>query len=82
MMIIKNVKSIKIGLQALGYNVDNKSTKFDSELQQAVKSFQEKNNLSTTGKFDKSTNDKFTQQLVQKANKDDSVLDKVIKQLK
>jgi carboxyl-terminal processing protease len=78
----KNVKSIKIGLQALGYNVDNKSTKFDSELQQAVKSFQEKNNLSTTGKFDKSTNDKFTQQLVQKANKDDSVLDKVIKQLK
>lgn len=78
----KNVKSIKIGLQALGYNVDNKTTKFDSELQQAVKSFQEKNNLSTTGKFDKTTNDKFTQQLVQKANKDESVLDKVIKQLK
>lgn len=78
----KNIKSIKIGLQALGYNVDNKSTKFDSELQQAVKSFQQKNNLSVTGKFDKATNNKFTQQLVQKANKDDSVLDKVIKQLK
>ncbi|MBF7017123.1 S41 family peptidase [Staphylococcus durrellii] len=77
----KNIKSIKIGLKALGYNVSNKSTNFDSELQQSIKSFQQKNNLSTTGKFDKETNDKFTLQLVQKANKEDTVLDKVLKQL-
>ncbi|MBC8780736.1 MULTISPECIES: S41 family peptidase [Staphylococcus] len=78
----KNVKTMKIGLTALGYKVNNESNQFDSELESAIKSFQKDNHLEVTGKFDKTTNDKFTQELVEKSNKHDTVLDKLLQKLK
>lgn len=78
----KHVKTMKIGLTALGFKVDNESKTFDSSLESAIKKFQEDNNLKVTGEFDKETNDKFTLKLVEKSNKNDTVLDKLIKKLK
>lgn len=78
----KNVKTIKIGLSALGYNVDNESSKFDTTLENQVKAFQQDNKLEVNGEFNKETNNKFTELLVEKANKHDDVLDKLLKLLK
>lgn len=78
----KNIKSMKIGLDALGYHIDNETNQFDSELQSAIKKFQSDNHLTSTGKFDKKTNEKFTQLLVEKSNKEDTVLDKLLNKLK
>ena len=78
----KYVKSIKIGLDALGYNVNNDSKQFDTQLESAIKKFQSEHELSVNGKFDKKTNEKFTQLLVEKANKEDKVLDELINKLK
>ncbi|RIM38672.1 serine protease, partial [Staphylococcus cohnii] len=50
-------------------------------LEDALKSFQKKNNLDVNGTFNKSTNEKFTQQLVEKANKEDTVLNELLKKL-
>ncbi len=78
----KNIKTIKIGLSALGYKVDNESTQFDKALENQVKAFQQANKLEVTGEFNKETNNKFTELLVEKANKHDDVLDKLINILK
>ncbi|UMT79574.1 S41 family peptidase [Staphylococcus roterodami] len=78
----KNVKTIKIGLSALGYNVDNESSKFDTTLENQVKAFQQDNKLEVNGEFNKETNNKFTELLVEKANKHEDVLDKLLKLLK
>lgn len=78
----KNIKTIKIGLSALGYKVDNETTTFDSELEQAIKKFQKDEHLTENGIFDKKTNNSFTMLLVEKANKDDDVLKKLLQQLK
>ncbi|MWF63161.1 serine protease [Staphylococcus haemolyticus] len=78
----KYVKSIKIGLDALGYDVNNDSKQFDTQLESAIKKFQSEHELSVNGKFDKKTNEKFTQLLVEKANKEDKVLDELINKLK
>ncbi|HCZ7259487.1 TPA: S41 family peptidase [Staphylococcus aureus] len=78
----KNIKTIKIGLSALGYKVDNESTQFDQALENQVKAFQQANKLEVTGEFNKETNNKFTELLVEKANKHDDVLDKLINILK
>ena len=76
------MKSIKIGLDALGYDVNNDSKQFDTNLESAIKKFQSEHELSLNGKFDKKTNEKFTQLLVEKANKEDKVLDELINKLK
>lgn len=78
----KHVKTMKVGLTALGYKVDNESNEFDSSLENAIKSFQKDNNLIMDGKFTKQTNEKFTQQLVDKANEQDTVLNTLLKKLK
>lgn len=78
----KNVKSIKIGLDALGYYNGDESNQFDNQLANAIKLFQSDNQLSETGKFDTKTNEKFTQLLVEKSNKEDTVLDKLLKLIK
>ncbi|MEB7038129.1 S41 family peptidase [Staphylococcus gallinarum] len=77
----KNVKTMKIGLTALGFKVDNESEKFDSSLATAIKAFQSKNDLTVTGEFDKKTNEKFTQELVNKANGEDTVLQNLLQKL-
>ena len=53
----KHVKTIKVGLSALNYQSNNKSKRFDKELEDAIKSFQKDNNLTVNGKFNKQTND-------------------------
>ena len=64
--MIKNIKTIKIGLSALGYKVDNESTQFDKALENQAKAFQQANKLEVTGEFNKETNNKFTELLVEK----------------
>ena len=78
----KNVKSIKIGLDALGYYNGDESNQFDNQLANTIKLFQSNNQLSETGKFDTKTNEKFTQLLVEKSNNEDTVLDKLLKLIK
>lgn len=78
----KHVKTMKIGLTALGFKVDNESKSFDTSLESAIKAFQKDNDLTINGEFDKETNDKFTQKLVEKSNKNDTVLDQLLKKLK
>jgi len=78
----KNVKTMKIGLKALGYPIDNETNIFDEQLESAIKTFQQDNNLKVNGNFDKKTNDKFTEKLVEKANKKDTVLNDLLNKLK
>lgn len=78
----KHIKTIKVGLSALGYQTNNKSQIFDENLADAIKTFQKDNRLTVNGKFDKQTNNKFTQALVDKANKEDTVLQTLLKKLK
>ena len=78
----KHVKTIKVGLQALGYNIDQTSTSYDKQLEQAVTAFQKDHHLKTHGQFDKATNQAFTEQLVKLSTQKDNVLSKLIKQLK
>ncbi|WP_150862233.1 peptidoglycan-binding domain-containing protein, partial [Staphylococcus aureus] len=60
----------------------NETTQFDQALENQVKAFQQTNKLEVTGEFNKETNNKFTELLVEKANKHDDVLDKLINILK
>ncbi|MHD0397713.1 S41 family peptidase [Staphylococcus simulans] len=78
----KNVKSIKIGLKALDYQVGKEDNDYDATLKSAVKAFQKDNDLPVTGTFDKETNHKFAEKLVDKANKDDEMLDTLLDKLK
>ncbi|NJH87027.1 PDZ domain-containing protein [Staphylococcus agnetis] len=78
----KHVTSIKVGLDALGYKIASNDNQYDASLKAAVIQFQKENNLKVTGEFDKQSNQKFTQLLVEKAAKEDPVLDKTIKQIK
>ena len=77
----QHVSTIKIGLNALGYHTDDESKTFDSNLERQVKAFQKDHHLDETGEFDKSTNEKFTQALVDKSNKHDTVLDDLLHKL-
>ena len=77
----KNVKTMKVGLSALGFKVDDQSNEFNHSLKNAITSFQKENNLQETGTFNKKTNEKFTEQLVKKANKNDTVLNKLLKKI-
>lgn len=77
----QHVSTINIGLNALGYHTDDESKTFDSNLERQVKAFQKDHHLDETGAFDKSTNEKFTQALVDKSNKHDTVLDDLLHKL-
>ncbi|REH89812.1 serine protease [Staphylococcus felis] len=77
-----NVRSIKIGLKALNYDINNLNNFYDESLEQAVISFQKQNNIPVNGEFDSETNRAFIEQLVQKSSQEDSVLDKMIQKLK
>lgn len=79
--MIKILKLLKLVYQ-LQVKVDNESTQFDKALENQVKAFQQANKLEVTGEFNKETNNKFTELLVEKANKHDDVLDKLINILK
>lgn len=73
------MKSIKIGLDALGYNVSNENENYDSELESAVKSFQQDHNLNDDGIFTDKTTEKFIDLMRNKIQKEDIQLDDTIK---
>ncbi|GGI42178.1 S41 family peptidase [Mammaliicoccus stepanovicii] len=75
----KEIKSIKIGLKALGYNINNKNESFDQNLETAVKSFQTDNKLQSNGIFTDKTTKKFIDLLRKKIQKEDLQLDHAIK---
>ncbi|RIM56952.1 peptidoglycan-binding protein, partial [Staphylococcus arlettae] len=58
------------------------SKTYDNELTEAIKKFQKDQKLTVNGNFDKETNNKFTEMLVNKANEKDTVLDELLDKLK
>lgn len=77
----KHIKSIKIGLKALGYDVGIIDEHYDVQLTAAVKKFQQKNDLTANGMFNKDTNRVFTERLVEKASSEDPMLEKTLKKV-
>ncbi|PNZ27889.1 serine protease [Staphylococcus rostri] len=78
----KYIKSVKIGLDALGYNVGQINENFDTTLESAIQSFQADNKLENDGTFNRETNQKMTEQLVKKASEEDVMLNRTLEQLK
>ncbi|MEJ7540786.1 S41 family peptidase [Staphylococcus intermedius] len=77
----QHIKSIKIGLKALGYDVGTIDNHYDAQLTSAVKQFQQKNNINANGMFNKDTNRVFTERLVEKASSEDPMLEKTLKKV-
>ncbi|MCJ1777489.1 S41 family peptidase [Mammaliicoccus sciuri] len=74
----KEIKSIKIGLNALGYNINNENDKFDAQLKSQVKSFQSDHDLTANGIFTDDTTKKFIELLRKKIRSEDKQLDEAI----
>ncbi|MDT3994083.1 S41 family peptidase, partial [Mammaliicoccus fleurettii] len=74
----KEIKSIKIGLEALGYNISNENGKFDNELESNVKAFQNDHKLESNGIFTDDTTKKFIELLRKKIRSEDKQLDEAI----
>lgn len=71
----KEIKSIKIGLNALGYNINNENDQFDAQLTSQVKSFQSDHDLTANGIFTDDTTKKFIELLRKKIRSEDKQLD-------
>ncbi|MGV2994785.1 S41 family peptidase, partial [Streptococcus porcinus] len=69
----KNVKSIKIGLKALDYQVGQEKNDFEAKLKSAVEGFKKENHLQVKGFLDKETNNNFEKKSVDKAKKHDKL---------
>ncbi|MFT2140673.1 S41 family peptidase [Staphylococcus sp. GDY8P145P] len=74
----KEIKSIKIGLNALGYNINNENDQFDAQLTSQVKSFQSDHDLTANGIFTDDTTKKFIELLRKKIRSEDKQLDEAI----
>lgn len=74
----KEIKSIKIGLNALGYNINNENDQFDAQLTSQVKSFQSEHDLTANGIFTGDTTKKFIELLRKKIRSEDKQLDEAI----
>lgn len=74
----KEIKSIKIGLNALGYNINNENDQFDTQLTSQVKSFQSDHDLTENGIFTDDTTKKFIELLRKKIRSEDKQLDEAI----
>ncbi|UXR79218.1 MULTISPECIES: S41 family peptidase [unclassified Staphylococcus] len=77
----KYIKSIKTGLDALGYDVGQVDEHFDSTLETAIQSFQTDQKIETNGLFNRKTNEKMTEQLVKKSSEEDVMLSRTLKKL-
>lgn len=75
------IKSLKTGLDALGYDVGEMSENFDSTLEKAVRSFQSDQKVESDGVFNRKTNEKLTEQLVNKSTEEDVMLDRTLKKI-
>ncbi|MBO1217613.1 S41 family peptidase [Mammaliicoccus sciuri] len=74
----KEIKSIKIGLNALGYNINNENDQFDAQLTSQVKTFQSDHDLTENGIFTDDTTKKFIELLRKKIRSEDKQLDEAI----
>lgn len=74
----KKIKSIKIGLNALGYNINSENDQFDAYLTSQVKSFQSDHDLTANGIFTDDTTKKFIELLRKKIRSEDKQLDEAI----
>ncbi|MCD8801337.1 S41 family peptidase [Mammaliicoccus sciuri] len=74
----KEIKSIKIGLNALGYNINNENDQFDAQVTSQVKSFQSDHDLTENGIFTDDTTKKFIELLRKKIRSEDKQLDEAI----
>ncbi|MCQ9304304.1 S41 family peptidase [Mammaliicoccus sciuri] len=74
----KEIKSIKIGLNAIGYNINNENDQFDAQLTSQVKSFQSEHDLTANGIFTDDTTKKFIELLRKKIRSEDKQLDEAI----
>lgn len=74
----KEIKSIKIGLDALGYNTSNENETFDAQLESNVKAFQSEHKLEPNGVFTDETTKKFIELLRKKIRAEDKQLDEAI----
>ncbi|MGO1758672.1 MAG: S41 family peptidase, partial [Mammaliicoccus vitulinus] len=74
----KEIKSIKIGLDALGYNTSNENETFDAQLENNVKAFQSEHKLEPNGVFTDETTKKFIELLREKIRAEDKQLDEAI----
>ncbi|PTK00726.1 S41 family peptidase [Mammaliicoccus sciuri] len=74
----KEIKSIKIGLNALGYNINNENDQYDAQLTSQVKTFQNDHDLTENGIFTDDTTKKFIELLRKKIRSEDKQLDEAI----
>lgn len=77
----KYIKSIKTGLDALGYDIGQVDENFDSTLETAIQSFQTDQKIEANGLFNRKTNEKMTEQLVKKSSEEDVMLSRTLKKL-
>ncbi|WP_414052542.1 S41 family peptidase [Macrococcus animalis] len=77
-----NVKSLELGLKALGYNPGKVDTVFDEDTEQAIIDFQTSEMLEINGELSGKTTEKFTSLLMKKVQNDDTQLKVAIKTVK
>ncbi|MCE4957016.1 S41 family peptidase [Macrococcoides caseolyticum] len=76
------VKSLELGLKALGYQPGKIDNTFDTETEQALIQFQTDNGLDMNGQLSGKTTEKFTELLMKKVQKDDTQLTAALKAVK
>lgn len=77
-----HIKSLELGLKALGYNPGKIDNKFDEMTEQAVIKFQTDESLDITGRVSGKTTEKITALLMKKVQHDDTQLRAAIKESK
>ncbi|QTQ07091.1 S41 family peptidase [Macrococcoides canis] len=78
----EKVKSMEMGLDALGYDTGKVDSTFDESTLYAVQNFQMENNLPVDGIMTGKTTDKFMSQLAKKIENDDVQLKRAIQEAK
>ncbi|QNR07956.1 S41 family peptidase [Macrococcoides canis] len=78
----EKVKSMEMGLEALGYDTGKVDSTFDESTLYAVQNFQMENNLPVDGIMTGKTTDKFMSQLAKKIENDDVQLKRAIQEAK
>lgn len=76
------VKSLELGLKALGYNPGKIDNEFDNETEAAISAFQTNENLTVNGQLSGKTTEQFTRLLMEKVQDDDTQLTAAIKAAK
>ncbi|WP_071131452.1 S41 family peptidase [Enterococcus timonensis] len=72
-----SVKAIKVLMNGLGYSLEETET-FDAPLEDALKDFQEKNNLTVSGTWNVETANSLQTQLIEQLNSHDPFMEKAL----